>query len=458
MTSNRSRDDEIFPGIFYVGDADESEFTKEELDEAEKEMFGSMSLEAFIAGKAAEGTKPKPFATKAELDKAAIEMFAKPRLVPDWPFSDGYWSSDDKPVNEAKFIAYPMLRENETLLLAADAKSGKTLVSHTLGWHIAMGTDWGDIKISEARGVLYFALESRVAIRQRDEAYKRHMRDKGFEDSVPLFVSERSINLLKEDSRKQFALDVYNAAINFHLRFRSHLGLIVIDTVTKSMPGADQNAVADTSAAMEVINLIRSLGVKAAIILLHHLARAGNIRGSTVFEADPDTLTSLKKNNAGDEFTWIVDAARSVDEGTEFKFKKISYDLGVDTQGFPITAPVLIPLVGEVTKKAEQRHEQLKLDDNQLEVYNAFIAIAKAGDPITRDALIYQIFLLRAAEKQAVDPTYQPNFTLGYNRNPVKDVARQQVKRALEVLIAAHYVSFDDGTGRYRRKDFAGEL
>jgi hypothetical protein len=156
-------------------------------------------------------------------------------------------------------------------------------------------------------------------------------------DFIPLFVVERSTNLLQEDARQELANKVKAADVWLEKNHGITVGLIVIDTYTKAMPGGDQNSVEDTSSVFDVVDRVRNHGLKPAVAFIHHKSRAGNVRGSTNIEADPDVLTSIFKE--GNRVIWNLDRARSVEEGGAYHFKLHNYSIGNSVQGFPINAP-----------------------------------------------------------------------------------------------------------------------
>lgn len=263
-----------------------------------------------------------------------------------WPFDgEGYFAHQDHDLLSQRFILHPILCEDESILIAAEPKSGKTAVALTVGLHVATGRDLGpSLRVAEPRGVIYFALEGRRAVQLRIAAWRRHLRELGevIPDFIPLFVVERGKNLLQEVERANLANAIAAAEVWMRNEHGIDLGLFIIDTYTKAMPGGNQNSVEDTSSVFDVVGRVRDLGVSAAAAFIHHKARAGNIRGSTNIEADPDVLTSVFKN--GDRVTWSLDRARSVEDGLSFDFSIASYSLGVSKQGHEIKAPVITPI------------------------------------------------------------------------------------------------------------------
>jgi len=116
------------------------------------------------------------------------------------------------------------------------------------------------------------------------------------------------------------------------------------------MPGRDQNSVEDTSELFELIGFLRSHGVKATIVFIHHLAKTGQVRGSTNIEAEVDLVLGVQKDKTGN--VWLnIRRARSMDEEIDYCFQFESRYLGETKQGHKLHAPV-VRLVNDAPQKA----------------------------------------------------------------------------------------------------------
>lgn len=262
-----------------------------------------------------------------------------------WPFEgQGYWLNEEHDLMDQKFTMFPIYAENETVVMFAEPKTGKTALSLTTALHIACGFDLGSFKVTEAGPVLYYALEGTRAIRLRVAAWKQKMReqDRQLPPSPPLFVVERGNNFLKEQQRNAAAQQIISA--DRYQKAQSGVGLkaIFIDTLTKAMSGGDQNSVEDTSALFDIVSLVRAGGVTATIIFVHHKARSGGLRGSSNIEAEPDVLLDVGKKN--DVVMMRIASARSIEDGAQFSFLLSGVDLGITKQGHKQTGVFVQPL------------------------------------------------------------------------------------------------------------------
>ena len=308
----------------------------------------------------------------------------------EWPFGDvrgyfGHTALDD--VLDQNFVAYPILVEGEVTLISAEPKAGKTLVSQTLAMHIAAGIDLGEIKIYERRPVLYFALESQVAIKKRLKAWRSaHDPDNTMltDATFPFFVSEMPLNLMQPEVRKDVAQRVAASDVWFQKEGAAPLGLIVIDTLTKAMPGGDQNSVEDTSQVFEIIREIRALGVRAPIMIIHHNRKdGGSPRGSGNIQAEPDTLLTLSRNADTSQLHLKIYMARSIEDDHDFIFDIKTVNLGKSQQGYEIDAPILTAALVE-RNTIDSVVDDLKLEMAYAEFYKRLVEFGPGEHPIKR--------------------------------------------------------------------------
>lgn len=309
---------------------------------------------------AAAGLADSLAAKMERTNKAADSMFTRYAATTDgdngtttksydpdkWPFEgQGYFAHENHDILKQKFVMHPIFCEGESILMAAEPKAGKTAISLTVGLHIACGLDLGtELRVAEPRSVIYLGLEGQRAIKLRIAAWRRRNDDNkvAMPEEIPMFVMENGLNLMDVAARAEVANKIVRANDWLEAKGKPSLGAIFIDTFTKAMPGGDQNSVEDTSAVFDVVSKMRDFGVTAAITFIHHLGKAGSVRGSSNIEADPDVLTGITKE--GPVVTWTVRKARSVEEGGSYRFSLDNYDLGLSEQGYMINAPVVTSL------------------------------------------------------------------------------------------------------------------
>ena len=276
----------------------------------------------------------------------------------DWPFENvGYFANEQKDLTQQRYIMFPLIAERETILLAAEPKAGKTAIALKLALQVSLGEDLGSLKVTEPRPALYFTLEGARAVEMRIAAEQRHRAndDRLVTDRSMLFVVDRPHDFFNTDQQRVNCEKIIAHSNKCKKKFGHHLGLVVIDTITKAMPGGDQNSVEDTSRLFKMVDALRTAGLKSSILFLHHLSKQGNVRGSTNIEAEVDMVLKLTKNKGGN-VVMHVHRARSIDEDLSYTFDLESYDLGTTVQGHKLSAPLVKLLQGSGKQKAMAEH------------------------------------------------------------------------------------------------------
>lgn len=338
----------------------------------------------------------------------------EPDDITEWPF-EGYFGDDARlNVLDQKFIAYPILAEGETAIISAAPKAGKTLIAQTLAMHIAAGADLGAIKIKESRPVIYFALEGQTAIKRRLLAWRNSVDPSGTiltHESFPFFVAERPLNLTTAEARKVLAAKVAAADRMFQERGFLPIGVVIYDTLTKLMPGGNQNQADDTSAVFSVIDDVRSLGIRCCNMFIHHDNRQGQTRGSTNIQAEPDILFGVKTNVDTGALELDIRMARSLDDDQTFSFRKVDTLLGKTPDGYEIRAPLAIPYdpisepvafqTDEALRKIAGEEDLLRTVAHMGLGSHAFSGVHKAlSNKFTRDKYPVGTMLSRGANVQ----------------------------------------------------------
>lgn len=284
------------------------------------------------------------FTRSQEVNKSVVEELPDWGTT-EWPFeNDGYFSTTERNIFDQTYVAYPLFAERESVLIAAEPKAGKTAIALKLAMQVAYGESLGvNFQVTEARPVLYFTLEGARAVEMRIRAELDSRADNG-EDQPErdmLFVVDRPHNFATPEVRDGNAAKIVLHNEMCKRKFNTELGLIVIDTLTKAMPGKDQNSVEDTSELFELIGFLRSHGVNATIAFIHHLSKQGNVRGSTNIEAEVDVVTGVTKDTKTGLVYLDIRRARSMDEEVSYAFRFESHYLGETRQGHKLHAPLV---------------------------------------------------------------------------------------------------------------------
>ena len=252
-------------------------------------------------------------------------------------------------------------------MLYGETSVGKTFCALDLVLSVARGIPWRGIKSKQAAAV-YLAAEAQASIRTRIRAYEQHH---GIElDNVPFGVIPQAINLMESSEA-----DALIAACVEMDKLGYPLGLVVLDTLNRVMPGADENG--SDSMGLVIHNaqaLTRATG--ATVLIVHHSGkdRERGARGSSSLPAAMDTVLSIRK--AGQFKTLTVEKQRDSEDGRVFTFDLKIVLLGVDEDRDNITSCVAVEAFpDEFAPAARDR----KLGKWQALVLNAATRLSEQG-------------------------------------------------------------------------------
>lgn len=148
-------------------------------------------------------------------------------------------------------------------------------------------------------------------------------------------------------------------------------GLIVVDTLARCFVGGDENSARDAGLFVSGVDRIKA-ATGAAVLILHHLNKSGDARGSTAFAGAFDTIIEAKRENTTVTLRCLKQKDAAEFEPLSLVRRIVELD-ETDEYGQPLTS-----LVFEATDapaieipKADQTREQV------------FQALKNAPEPFT---------------------------------------------------------------------------
>lgn len=211
--------------------------------------------------------------------------------------------------------------------------AGKSFVAIDLGFHLALGRDWRGRKVKQ-RSVFYVAAEGALGVRRRAKAYALHH---GVEVTAPFYTRERAVNLHAKNGWVAAAKDINELAAG-------EPGVVIIDTLSRSIPGVEENSAKDMSQVVENCSALgRATG--CTVIVIAHAGKDADkgVRGSSALRAAADFELSVTRYL---ETPWrcikLTKAKDDVD-GTEFGFTLTSVEVGADEDGETVYSAVAVP-------------------------------------------------------------------------------------------------------------------
>lgn len=192
---------------------------------------------------------------------------------------------------EPKFLIDRHLPETGFGLLYGDPGCGKSFIALDMGLSIAFHkNDWHGDKIEPRNGgrVLYIAGEGTSGFRSRAKAWIAHNLTPEQAHTKPnIKFLFQSINFMVKDDIRRLLEAVKSAEFG-------DIAFIVVDTVSRSIPGADENLQKDMTTFVAACDALRE-ETGAFVLGVHHTAKSGEMRGSSVFAGQADVVLHLTR-------------------------------------------------------------------------------------------------------------------------------------------------------------------
>jgi hypothetical protein len=229
-----------------------------------------------------------PHAFKAAWEAAIAGAEALPPEPAAARFPDTFRLLDDAQLMtlpDPEWLVDQTIPKLARVTIYAPPNTAKTTLAAGLCMSIATGQPWLGRTVTTRGGCIYVPSEDVSGWKVRLAAAKGAARlSPGATAGV--FTFDNGINLLDPVNVSQF--------VEFVKASGGAFVAVVIDTLSGSMPGANENAIEAMGLAMSHAKQIMS-GLGVTVVLLHHTNASGNReRGHTVVRAESDTMIALE--------------------------------------------------------------------------------------------------------------------------------------------------------------------
>lgn len=229
------------------------------------------------------------------------------------------------------FLIGRHIPQNGLGFLVSHPGVGKSFLALDMGLTIAAGkTEWQG-EVIQATGdssVIYIASEGSFDLPLRIAAWKEA---NGFTGDLDRFlILEASVNFMDKASVAKLIRSV--TAIN------TQPALVVVDTVSRALPGADENLQKDMTLFVEACDAIRT-AFQCSVMGLHHSAKSGGIRGSSVLEGAGDFIMLMDRDKGEETGTLTMHKQKAAEDGWSYPFdlKKVTTPSGKQSLAFSKT-------------------------------------------------------------------------------------------------------------------------
>lgn len=270
------------------------------------------------------------------------------------------------------WLIHELIAEEGLTVIYGDPGAGKSFVALDMALRVSHAMDWHGTE-ARATGVLYIAGEGVRGMGKRIKGWKRQHDMQGVD--APFLLLPVAVQLLDTKERTKLIRTI-DAAVE---RAGFAIGLVVIDTVSRAMAGAEENsqdAMSNFVAACDEIR--RHAG--GALLAVHHSGKdkEKGMRGSTVLLGGCDASIRLTKSDK--IVTLKTEKQKDAEEAAPIymEMRKVEW---ADT-GLSEEQSTLVPFRSEAT--AQERLEKEDLREEQIIKIMGILADAwVAGKPLS---------------------------------------------------------------------------
>jgi hypothetical protein len=233
---------------------------------------------------------------------------------------------------EPEWIVEGLIPEGAFVLIYGPSGCGKSFLALDLAFHVALKRDrWFGHDIDQRARVLYVAAEGGGGILKRVRAFNQYH---GIvDDDCPITMIRHSVDLLDRTTAEDL-VTCWAGLGNPELLF--------IDTWSRCLPGGNESATEDTTAAIATLDTFRH-ETGCPVVVVHHSPLADNQRprGSTALIAAADV--ALAVDRAGEQRVAKLMKNRDGETDIKLAFTLKSLVVGQDKKGREITSCVVEP-------------------------------------------------------------------------------------------------------------------
>jgi hypothetical protein len=272
-----------------------------------------------------------------------------------------------------RWLVRGVLPETGFAAIYGPSGSGKSFLALVLCAAVAEGSEWFGRRVIAAP-VTYCALEGEAGLSKRIRAWSVH-NHRALPDRLRFIM--QPLDMRQSTDIADLAAAVQAAG--------GRGGLVVIDTLNRAAPGADENASTDMGELIEAAKELQRR-LSGLVLLVHHTGKDGTkgLRGHSSLYAALDAAIEVSRIDSRREWAAIKSKDDAEGERTAFALRRV--ELGADEDGDQVTSCVVEP---DDSSPAIAR--PVPRGKTQSVVYSAMKALlrdskdfGKAGSPVGR--------------------------------------------------------------------------
>ena len=227
-----------------------------------------------------------------------------------------------KTLPDPTWLVETIMIENALGFIFGAPGCGKSFIAIGQALSIACGLDeWWNRKINRSGPVIYISSEGVGDMKFRLRAWETALGVKA--DEAPFYLIRQSINFMDEkdvDKLIRTVQTIVDQTGEFPVA-------VYVDTVSRVLPGADENLQKDMTLFIRACDALREI-FSATVTGVHHTSRAGNLRGSSVFDGAGDFLLLIEREQ-GEKIGYLTARKiKAAQDGWKQAFEMIEQPIG----------------------------------------------------------------------------------------------------------------------------------
>ena len=287
-----------------------------------------------------------------------------------------------------KWLVKNVIPERGIGSIYGESGSGKSFLTLDLLAHIANGKKWFGRKVTRVPA-LYIPLEGQAGIPNRIKAWSKYCQlnpDWGINSTNLEFIFD-SLDLRKSEDRQEL--------LSALKKRQWQNGVLCIDTLAQSAPGADENSSTDMGEVISALNKIQQ-ELSCLILIIHHTGKdkSRGMRGWSGTLAAMDFALECQGKIIGAktfERDLVMQKVKDAEIGKPIRFALIPITLGVDEDGEKITSLTVRPYLDDSHSSSESTPSYIYVDKDNDFVYEWVKKEVDAGKYPSKNTLKKQL-------------------------------------------------------------------
>lgn len=239
------------------------------------------------------------------------------------------------------YVVKGWLLAGQISMIVGPSNVGKSFLALDIAHHTALGKSWHGRRVNGGE-VLYIAAEGGGTFQNRVAAINQAAERAGDD------LTDSRLWLLANPVTLTGAETDAAALVGAVKGLQSERGagdfrLIVVDTMSRAMGAADENAAKDINDLICNLEALRD-GTGAHILLVHHSGKDASkgARGHSSLRAAVDTEIIISRDSETDLIAAKIDKQRDGLTGATFRYRLLVEDLGEDADGDRVTSCIVM--------------------------------------------------------------------------------------------------------------------